>query len=151
VTDRQSLTMTALQCLEEIKALRFHCWRVDGAHRDVTIGQLHVLITLSEQGAMTMGQLAQRLGMSLSAASSFIDRLEDKGYVARLRDDQDRRIVMVDVSERGRELASELVGSQREQMGRLLDTMGTAELTTFLKGLEALRATVMRLVEDGAA
>jgi DNA-binding MarR family transcriptional regulator len=44
---------------------------------------------------ITVGDLAQRLGLSPAAATALVDRLETVGHVARLRDPHDRRRVVV--------------------------------------------------------
>ena len=51
-----------------------------------------------------MGRLADLLGVSLSNASGLIDRLEERGFVERTRVPEDRRIVMVRVTDAGTKL-----------------------------------------------
>ena len=51
----------------------------------VSMAQFHIAVTLQRNGVMTMGRLADLLGVSLSNASGLIDRLEERGYVERTR------------------------------------------------------------------
>ena len=63
---------------------------------------LHVLSILDGHGEMPMGHLAEILDVSLSNASGLIDRLEDRALVERVRVPDDRRVVLVRVTESGR-------------------------------------------------
>lgn len=58
----------------------------------ITPSQFLVLKKLSE-GKVTVSELSEHLGVSLSAITSLVDRLKKSGYVERTRDEQDRRLV----------------------------------------------------------
>jgi len=53
---------------------------------------------LSQQGPMTAGQLAQHTGLSSGAMTTALDRLEASGFARRVRDEQDRRRVLVELT-----------------------------------------------------
>jgi DNA-binding MarR family transcriptional regulator len=53
---------------------------------------------------ITMGDLSRILGMSFSTATRTVDWLVDSGYVQRLADPEDRRVVRVELSVAGKEL-----------------------------------------------
>ena len=56
---------------------------------------------------ITVGELAQRLGLSPAATTALVDRLEAAGHVGRTRDPHDRRRVTVTMHEPARQVASE--------------------------------------------
>ena len=56
---------------------------------------------------ITIGELAQRLGLSPAAATALVDRLEAAGHVGRTRDPRDRRRVTVTMHEPARQMAGE--------------------------------------------
>jgi len=60
---------------------------------------------LTEAGPRTIGQLGTYLCISDSSTSALIDRLEEWGYATRTRSRKDHRVVLVDVTPEGRELA----------------------------------------------
>lgn len=51
-----------------------------------------------------MRELARKMGGSFSNATVLVDRLVERGLVERLAESQDRRVVLVWVSEEGRRL-----------------------------------------------
>ncbi|MEC1614248.1 MarR family transcriptional regulator [Bacillus mojavensis] len=50
---------------------------------------------LNEAGPMTAGELGKKTGLSTGSVTALVDRLEKAGYVARERDPNDRRRVII--------------------------------------------------------
>jgi DNA-binding MarR family transcriptional regulator len=55
-----------------------------------------VLGILERLGAMSAGEIARHSGLATASVTNLIDRLEDKGFVKRVRDAKDRRLVLVE-------------------------------------------------------
>ena len=53
---------------------------------------------LEQEGAVTAGRLAKATGLTTGAITSVIDRLERAGYARRVRDETDRRRVLVELT-----------------------------------------------------
>ncbi len=75
--------------------VRFYAAVADQVGLPVT--DLACLGTLRDRGRATPGELAVELGLSNSAVSRMIDRLERRGYVRRIPDPHDRRRVIVEL------------------------------------------------------
>ncbi len=60
---------------------------------------------LYEGGARKIGQVQKYLFISYSATSELISRMEEAGYVTRTRCKKDQRVVFVDLTETGRDVA----------------------------------------------
>ncbi len=67
----------------------------------LTEGQLNVLELLLAHQPMTPSDLLQYLSTTPAAITTLLDRMERGGLIARKRDESDRRIVWVNVTERG--------------------------------------------------
>lgn len=52
---------------------------------------------LWQRGPLTAGEIALATGLAQTSVTSLIDRLEEKGFARRVRDDNDRRKVIVQV------------------------------------------------------
>lgn len=59
---------------------------------------LRCLNIMDNQGPMTAGRLAEQSGLTTAAVTSVLDRLERAGYARRVRDQEDRRQVIVEVT-----------------------------------------------------
>ena len=108
----------------------------------VSMAQFHIAVTLQRNGVMTMGRLADLLGVSLSNASGLIDRLEERGFVERTRVPEDRRIVMVRVTDAGARLIEENDALSDELMRDVLSRLSPEELPTIARATAGVRTAL---------
>lgn len=109
---------------------------------ELTLGQLRFLYVLAEKGSLSIGQVASHLGVTLTTASQFVDRLERAGYVERSRRSDDKRVVECRLTTRGLELIAAMRGMQREGFTRLMSLLEPDELRDMER---LLRLIVQRL------
>src|SRR5918998_4998879 len=76
-------------------------WAEDWPEIELTMPQLRALGLLG-RAPQRMGDLAAYLGISLSSATSLVERLEGKGLVERTHDPVDRRVVHCHLTADGR-------------------------------------------------
>lgn len=69
----------------------------------LTAPQLLLLQTIQQQGKVGVGELAQEMSLSQATVTSILDRLEDRGYVAREKGDADKRKVFTSLTAKGSE------------------------------------------------
>ena len=92
-----------------------------------------------------MGTLADSLDVSQASATGIVDRMEQRGLIERHRDDEDRRVVRVALTEDGSRLLAGVAAERRERLGILLGELTDDELDGFLRGSRALREARARL------
>ena len=111
------------------------------AHHDLTFGQLRLLFLLRESQPVSIGQLADNLGVTDATASEFVDRVERRGLAIRAHRADDRRVVECCLSEDGVRLLAEIAGARRDGMRQVLSVLSSEELAQFdrLLGLMAER------------
>ena len=95
---------------------------------DLTMAQLKVLMYVSVAEGANMGDLAHTLGVALPSVTPLVDRLVERGLVARRGDPDDRRVVMVVITDEGRKLAEGFHDAGREQLQTVLDRLSEDEL-----------------------
>ena len=102
-------------------------------HPDLTGPQIHVVVVLALAGApMPMAELAHRIAASAPTMTGIVDRLERQGLVTRLRDDQDRRVVHIALTEAGHSAFLTLQQDAVEKITNLLGCLNAEERTTFI-------------------
>jgi DNA-binding MarR family transcriptional regulator len=108
---------------------------------------------LDQDGPMTAGALAQRARLSPAAITTLLDRLEQRGLARRVRDDVDRRRVLVEVTPRLRAMAAELYGTPEQAAAGLAGyTEKELELLIdFMRGSVAFQEEMMRRLDELAA
>jgi DNA-binding MarR family transcriptional regulator len=75
---------------------------------DYSLPQMATLLLLDEEGELTIKQVAELLGRSVSATSRLLDQLVVRGMITRREDERDRRAKRVAITERGRALIATL-------------------------------------------
>jgi DNA-binding MarR family transcriptional regulator len=68
------------------------------AYGELSVPQIHAVMVTRSQGAVTITELSEILGVSPPSASAMVDRLVEKRILTRERSRQDRRKVVVSVS-----------------------------------------------------
>jgi DNA-binding MarR family transcriptional regulator len=93
---------------------------------------LRCLNIVDNQGSMTAGRLAELSGLTTAAITSVLDRLERAGYARRVRDQQDRRQVMVEVTPLLAERATPIWGPLGDEARSTLGRMSADELEALM-------------------
>lgn len=105
----------------------------------LSLVHLNVLMLVDDEGAMPMRGLAEALDVSQASATGIVDRMEQRGLVARERDEQDRRVIRVGITEAGQALIAGLAAERRDHMTQMVDRLTDDELAGLLIGLRAFR------------
>lgn len=95
---------------------------------ELTLGQLRFIHELAQRDSLSIGQVAAHLGVTLTTASQFVDRLERPGYVERAHRTDDRRVVECRLTPRGLDLIAGMRGMQRDGLARVLGMLEPDEL-----------------------
>ncbi|WP_443066032.1 MarR family transcriptional regulator [Streptomyces sp. NBC_00569] len=90
----------------------------------------------------TAGLLGARLGLNSAGTTAVIDRLERLGHVARVRDDRDRRRVLLRVEPEAIRLGQEFFGPVIDGLLGVLDSFDPAERETVRRFLTAAHAVL---------
>ena len=91
-------------------------------------------------GPLTVGELADRLGLSLPTVSGVIADLDRAGFVERQPDPGDRRRTIVQVAPAKASLIAQWLDGAASPIARVLDKLDTAEQEAFLKAMSLLEA-----------
>jgi len=110
----------------------------------LTPPQIHSVFWLGVDGPLTMGELAQRIGVTEKTITGIVDRLERSGHAARERDDADRRVVRVKLSRKGQEAQAKLSQNVLKKTVAMLSLLDVEDR-------RALRRIVATLLERAAA
>jgi MarR family transcriptional regulator, lower aerobic nicotinate degradation pathway regulator len=106
----------------------------EGARRQ----HFSVLTSLAEQGAASQAALGRRLWIDPSDLHAILAELERDGFVARVRDEQDRRRNLVTVTPAGRSALRRLDERVEAAQKALLEPLSAGERRELLRLLERL-------------
>ena len=105
---------------------------------DVTPVQFDALTNIDRAGDLTIGDLSARLGLAYSTTTDLVDRMEQRGYVQRVRDAADKRVVRVRALASGRAVIEEVLAARRAYLSTVLDRVADADRQTLLSILQLL-------------
>lgn len=71
-------------------------------YKDVTTNDMHVIEAIGMEGARNMTSVARSLEVTTGTLTIAVNSLVKKGYVDRVRSEEDRRVVLVSLSDKGR-------------------------------------------------
>ncbi|CAA7601826.1 MarR family [Acididesulfobacillus acetoxydans] len=87
---------------------------------ELTVPQIFLLRTLVTKGSISISELAEHLNLANSTVSGIVDRLERDGFVTRVRDKEDRRIVYVELTEHAAHFREQVPRFNEKFLGELL-------------------------------
>ena len=109
--------------------------------------QFMTLNLLPEDGhGIAIGELARQMNLAPSTVAKTVDSLQARNLVARVRSEEDGRLVLLRITAHGRRLQNTAAGQFREQMGGIFAAMSPQARRGLVEGLEAL----LRVGEDKA-
>ena len=114
----------------------------------ITGPQLGVMRIVARYPRISLGEMSQRIYLHISTVSSIVDRLEAAGYLARKRGSDDRRVVFLRLTDKGRALLKRAPVYAFGFLMRDIESLSSAEIHEIHHALRVL-IKVMR-IEDAA-
>lgn len=103
-----------------------------GAHFNNTELRLirEVLAAKCENKRLISTQIAKRLGVTRSAISQIVNRMEAKGVLKRVSSDTDRKIAYIELSDNMLSLYQEDIRAAKDLVGALVEEFGEKKFNT---------------------
>lgn len=103
---------------------------------DMTIPQIRTLVLLERMDTARMTDIAIYIGRALSATTTVVDRLVERGLVDRVSDPNDRRLVMCELTDTGRQALERFWRIGRDRLQMVADLLDDEQLEKAVEGLE---------------
>jgi len=127
---------------------RLHSELAEQMVSGITGSQFFVLKKISEKGRMTVTEVAERLAVSLSAITALVDRLVKNGLVVRSRDEQDRRLVWLEPTDKGREILGRCIESRKKVAAKYFGRLPGEDIEKLVEIYEKV-LSIIRSEEKG--
>lgn len=112
--------------------------RVTDCCAKVSLAQCVVLMEVDENGRLTMGQLAARLRLDNSTLSRTIDTLVKRGLVEREREERDRRVVQIQLTDHGRAACRDIHRENDEHCRRVFERIPVSRRASVIRSFELM-------------
>lgn len=91
-----------------------------------------VVLANCENRRLISTQIARRLGITRSAVSQIVNKLEEKGVICRVADDVDKKIAYIELSQHSREQFEEDVREYNELVHAVVTRFGVSKMEKLL-------------------
>lgn len=105
---------------------------------DLTASEINALANLADGPGRTVSQLGAAIGSKPTTLTSVLDRLERRGHLTRTTRAGDRRSVLVELTESGRETAAVITSTLADLERRTLGSLPAEAVAGFHAVLNAL-------------
>ncbi|MBM7690384.1 MarR family transcriptional regulator [Enterococcus ureilyticus] len=105
---------------------------------DLSITEMHTIEAIGMYKKKTSSEVAKELSITVGTLTVAINNLVKKGYVERIRSEDDRRVVKLGLTKKGKLLFRVHQHFHKEMVRRILNGMDKAEEKALLKALKNL-------------
>ena len=96
----RTLNEVLVKLFRDINTLEERAIRTE-EYQDVTSNDMHVIEAIGPEGTKNMTSVARELEVTTGTLTISVNSLVKKGYVDRTRSEEDRRVVLISLSDKG--------------------------------------------------
>ena len=104
----------------------------------ITLPQMLILQHFLQKDRSKMRELAELLNVSTSAVTGFVDRAQTSGLLKREYATEDRRIIWVSITTKGKKVVQEVLVQRKQMFIRIFEQMSTAERDQYVRTFEKI-------------
>jgi DNA-binding MarR family transcriptional regulator len=105
----------------------------------ITLQQFIVLSVLERRGSFKMTELAREMKVTTADISGLVNRLVKGGYIRRVFDPQDRRIIMVRLTPKASRVIENVTEQRRRMIIDIFGRISEAERSDYLRILKHIK------------
>lgn len=106
--------------------------------KNITLNEAHVIEAIGEDGASNMTAVAKALDVTTGTLTISVNSLVRKGLVSRERSEEDRRVVLVSLTDKGRELNRRHNQFHERMVSEIIGDLNEEEVQTLAHALDKL-------------
>lgn len=138
-TTRQQVAHQIMQTFPLV--MRIVAAEVRSTEHTVDPSHLGLLVMLSHC-ARSLGELAEKQGVSLPTMSKSVSTLAERGWVTRVQSQTDRRVMIVELTPLGTQVLAAVQTCTEQRVADLLGALTPTELDRLADGVEVLKSVL---------
>lgn len=108
--------------------------------KDITNNDMHVIDAIGVGTPKNMSSIARELSVTVGTLTIAMNSLVKKGYVVRERSSEDRRVVYISLSEKGKKAYEHHASFHRQMIQGVMEELDGKELEVLVKTLKHLNS-----------
>jgi len=138
IAGRASLKVAFLRLVSGRSFIRFSSSDIPVSTDNVIPPQFIALQWLISDGQLAISELSQKMSLACSTITDLIDRMEKNNLVVRVKDEQDKRVVRIQVQPIGHDIVQKVLGKRRLYLADTLKDFKEDDKELFMGNLKAL-------------
>ena len=114
----------------------------------VNMSQLKAMTAFSEDSLLSMGELCKMANIKMPSMTEAVDRFEKEGILDRIRDDEDRRVVKVKMTEKGKKMHKEVLKKRADELTKIFGVLTTKDRTKLVDSLKNVSEILIKVTEN---
>ena len=106
--------------------------------KNITNNDMHIIEAIGDKAAKNMSSIAKTLKVTVGTLTIAINSLVKKGYVNRTRSEKDKRVVLISLSELGKEAYEHHKNFHEKMIRAMIEGLDEQETNTLVKALTNL-------------
>jgi DNA-binding MarR family transcriptional regulator len=112
---------------------------------DFTLSEIKALSAFRGESDYTMGELSKNAQVTMPSMTEMIDKLEKKGIAERDKDVNDRRVVKVRLTSKGKKLRKEFMQKRLKDLKNIFGKLSEKELNDLIASLKRARCILEKV------
>ncbi|MBI4813482.1 MAG: MarR family transcriptional regulator [Methanobacterium sp.] len=108
----------------------------------------HVLKILNKHGDLPMSEIGRKVHISKSNMTSLIDKLVENGLTERLPDQNDRRVINISITNKGKDILRDWRKYSNNEIKKSLSVLSEEDLEKFYVSVENIKDILYKLGND---
>lgn len=106
--------------------------------KDITNNDMHIIEAIGRTTSKNMSTVAKALSVTVGTLTIAVNNLVKKDYVRRVRSDQDRRVVLISLTEKGRKAYDHHKNFHQQMIDSIIKEFPEEEMVVLVKALKNL-------------
>lgn len=109
-----------------------------GEYNDLTVNDMHVIEAIDVNEPKNMSSVARELSVTTGTLTISVNGLVKKGYVERVRSEEDRRVVLISLTKKGRAAHAQHEAFHQQMIDGMLEGLNAEEQVILERALQNL-------------
>lgn len=112
---------------------------ITGSFKEISINDMHIIDAIGVSEPKNMSTVAKAMSVTVGTLTTAINNLVKKGYVSRVRSSEDKRVVLLSLTEKGRAAYKKHAAFHRQMVKTVMNGFEGDEMEVLTRALEKLR------------
>lgn len=112
---------------------------ITGSFKEISINDMHIIDAIGIQEPRNMSTVAKTMAVTVGTLTTAINNLVKKGYVSRVRSAEDKRVVLLSLTDKGIAAYEKHAAFHKQMVQTVMEGFEGEEMDILIRALEKLR------------